>query len=151
MTTLGQAYVQIMPSAKGISGSIQKTLNPEATAAGTSAGSNIASAISESMSKAGSKLTKSITLPVAGAMTAVTGLVTALGFKRLVGMDNARAKLEGMGYAGKNLDRKSTRLNSSHVASSYAVFCLKKKTPTGQSPSRAAAYANRNAPANTTR
>src|SRR5690625_6266580 len=25
-------------------------------------------------------------------------------------------------------DRKSTRLNSSHVASSYAVFCLKKKT-----------------------
>src|SRR5690349_24055331 len=25
------------------------------------------------------------------------------------------------------LDRKSTRLNSSHVESSYAVFCLKKK------------------------
>src|SRR5207253_8484310 len=25
-------------------------------------------------------------------------------------------------------DRKSTRLNSSHVAMSYAVFCLKKKT-----------------------
>src|SRR5690625_5861398 len=25
------------------------------------------------------------------------------------------------------LDRKSTRLNSSHVANSYAVFCLKKK------------------------
>src|SRR5690606_42141319 len=27
-----------------------------------------------------------------------------------------------------NLDRKSTRLNSSHVKISYAVFCLKKKT-----------------------
>src|SRR5690554_7437831 len=26
-----------------------------------------------------------------------------------------------------NLDRKSTRLNSSHVRISYAVFCLKKK------------------------
>src|SRR5207253_6571667 len=26
-----------------------------------------------------------------------------------------------------NRDRKSTRLNSSHVAISYAVFCLKKK------------------------
>src|SRR5208283_5596411 len=25
-------------------------------------------------------------------------------------------------------DRKSTRLNSSHITSSYAVFCLKKKT-----------------------
>src|SRR5207253_11156818 len=27
----------------------------------------------------------------------------------------------------RTLDRKSTRLNSSHVAISYAVFCLKKK------------------------
>src|SRR5690606_39291134 len=27
-----------------------------------------------------------------------------------------------------NIDRKSTRLNSSHVKISYAVFCLKKKT-----------------------
>src|SRR5690625_6497736 len=29
-------------------------------------------------------------------------------------------------------DRKSIRLNSSHVAISYAVFCLKKKTHTDQ-------------------
>src|SRR5690625_6571098 len=29
-----------------------------------------------------------------------------------------------------NRDRKSTRLNSSHVAISYAVFCLKKKITT---------------------
>src|SRR5437660_12661249 len=28
----------------------------------------------------------------------------------------------------RHRDRKSTRLNSSHVAISYAVFCLKKKT-----------------------
>src|SRR5690242_21583304 len=27
------------------------------------------------------------------------------------------------------LDRKSTRLNSSHMSISYAVFCLKKKSP----------------------
>src|SRR5690625_2106858 len=32
------------------------------------------------------------------------------------------------GYDDQGLDRKSTRLNSSHVAISYAVFCLKKKT-----------------------
>src|SRR5690625_6621988 len=30
------------------------------------------------------------------------------------------------------LDRKSTRLNSSHVAISYAVFCLKKKITAGR-------------------
>src|SRR5690625_6811556 len=29
-----------------------------------------------------------------------------------------------------HIDRKSTRLNSSHVAISYAVFCLKKKKKT---------------------
>src|SRR5256885_9497886 len=29
--------------------------------------------------------------------------------------------------AGKKPDRKSTRLNSSHLVISYAVFCLKKK------------------------
>src|SRR5690625_1797671 len=31
------------------------------------------------------------------------------------------------GYLGGKVDRKSTRLNSSHVAISYAVFCLTKK------------------------
>src|SRR5687768_18218382 len=31
------------------------------------------------------------------------------------------------GFRGGNLDRKSTRLNSSHGYISYAVFCLKKK------------------------
>src|SRR5690606_39598381 len=33
-------------------------------------------------------------------------------------------------YFDKKTDRKSTRLNSSHVKISYAVFCLKKKTKT---------------------
>src|SRR5436305_11037612 len=34
---------------------------------------------------------------------------------------------------GDQIDRKSTRLNSSHVRISYAVFCLKKKiSKTGQ-------------------
>src|SRR5256885_13036611 len=31
------------------------------------------------------------------------------------------------GAAGRKVDRKSTRLNSSHLVISYAVFCLKKK------------------------
>src|SRR5436305_5244234 len=41
--------------------------------------------------------------------------------------------------AGQDLaeDRKSTRLNSSHVRISYAVFCLKKKTGPGPPPQSA--------------
>lgn len=44
-TELGQAYVQIMPSAKGITGSIEKQLGGEASSAGKSVGSTIAGAI----------------------------------------------------------------------------------------------------------
>src|SRR5690625_6175357 len=44
--------------------------------------------------------------------------------------DRARARsdhgTQGQHTATLAGDRKSTRLNSSHVASSYAVFCLKK-------------------------
>src|SRR2546426_8989976 len=37
---------------------------------------------------------------------------------------------EQSGAASIKLDRKSTRLNSSHLVISYAVFCLKKKNDT---------------------
>src|SRR6266446_8448459 len=37
---------------------------------------------------------------------------------------------------GCRRDRKSTRLNSSHLVISYAVFCLKKKTKDDSHPAR---------------
>src|SRR5207302_9842626 len=42
-------------------------------------------------------------------------------------MENAVAKATDAADRKKKEDRKSTRLNSSHVKISYAVFCLKKK------------------------
>src|SRR5256885_6599623 len=39
------------------------------------------------------------------------------------------------------LDRKSTRLNSSHLVISYAVFCLKKKNQARATPSRRSRFA----------
>src|SRR5256885_12535501 len=48
-------------------------------------------------------------------------------------------------YVGlPGLDRKSTRLNSSHLVISYAVFCLKKKKKT-----RTTHYMNREHPTQT--
>src|SRR5438045_4700051 len=38
-------------------------------------------------------------------------------------------------YLSSPTDRKSTRLNSSHLGISYAVFCLKKKTYTAMTHS----------------
>lgn len=61
-TALGQAYVQIVPSADGISGSISKVLNGEADSAGKSAGSSIAGKIKGAIAAAGigAALTKTI-------------------------------------------------------------------------------------------
>src|SRR5437870_10564828 len=50
----------------------------------------------------------------------------ALNDAQLLPVGRASAGVE-RGESGSR-DRKSTRLNSSHVAISYAVFCLKKKT-----------------------
>src|SRR5699024_12008509 len=41
---------------------------------------------------------------------------------------DTHAYTEGLFYLDGHLDRKSTRLNSSHVSISYAVFCLTTKT-----------------------
>src|SRR5207253_11139689 len=55
------------------------------------------------------------TFPAAAVDYAVAAGTTDVGENRVI--DRRR---------GEGLDRKSTRLNSSHVAISYAVFCLKK-------------------------
>lgn len=57
MSELGKAYVQIIPSAKGIGGSIASALSPEASAAGTSSGqtlgNNLVSAVKKIIAAAG--------------------------------------------------------------------------------------------------
>ena len=52
-TELGQAYVQIMPSAKGIKGSIQSAIGGEASVAGQQAGSTIGTKIKGALMAAG--------------------------------------------------------------------------------------------------
>src|SRR5690606_39719091 len=44
-----------------------------------------------------------------------------------IGVDVARIEVAHAQFEDAGEDRKSTRLNSSHVKISYAVFCLKKK------------------------
>src|SRR5258707_7282176 len=48
-----------------------------------------------------------------------------------------RVVADDYGFRHATLDRKSTRLNSSHANISYAVFCLKKKKTGKASPSAA--------------
>lgn len=52
----------------------------------------------QKMQSVGGSLTKYITAPAVGAVAAVAGIAGALGFKRLVGIDTARAQFKGLGY-----------------------------------------------------
>src|SRR5690606_41309088 len=66
--------------------------------------------------------------PDAGAAGGVAALQRRQRRERLVdGVHRADAADAGVVLGAARQDRKSTRLNSSHVKISYAVFCLKKK------------------------
>src|SRR5262245_64738658 len=65
---------------------------------------------------------------LASSLNSLAGMLTSLGRRE----DALKAANEVVGLyrelaAAKPEDRKSTRLNSSHLGISYAVFCLKKK------------------------
>src|SRR5688500_20068337 len=68
---------------------------------------------------------------VQAAHTAGLGVIALTDHDTLAGVEAARREGDRLGVrviTGVELDRKSTRLNSSHLVISYAVFCLKKKT-----------------------
>src|SRR5690606_40291225 len=81
----------------------------------------------------GRKNTFLVTMGIMGASTFAVGLLpsyASVGVAAplmLVGLRLLQGLALGGQYGGAaTLDRKSTRLNSSHVKISYAVFCLKK-------------------------
>src|SRR2546430_13135827 len=59
---------------------------------------------------------------------------TRMYLKRGVQMFMRRSSAVPRNTGRQTIDRKSTRLNSSHSQISYAVFCLKKKTQTITQP-----------------
>lgn len=86
-TELAKAYVQIVPSAKGISGSISKELGGEASSAGKSAGLNIAGAIKGAIAAAGIGTAIKASLEAGGALQQSFG-----GLDTLYGEASAAAK-----------------------------------------------------------
>src|SRR5256885_11862212 len=66
-----------------------------------------------------------------GVLAAAVGIVGhRLALRRNAGLELG----EHLGRLAVHADRKSTRLNSSHLVISYAVFCLKKKNNTTTVP-----------------
>ena len=71
------------------------------TTAGIQTASKNLSNFQKSVSDVGGKFQANITNRVVGAATAAAGLMATLGFGRLIGMDEAQAKLKGLGYEGE--------------------------------------------------
>src|SRR5256885_11366802 len=61
------------------------------------------------------------------AMVNVTGDLAIVRVQGSVGLDEYNQPQPDIVLLRPKADRKSTRLNSSHLVISYAVFCLKKK------------------------
>ena len=111
-TELGKAYVQIIPSAKGIKSNISKELSNHMKPALKSMEKNIGKSITSSLSaigdgatKIGNTLTNKITKPALLAVSALGGLSIWKGFGRLKDMDMAQAKLRGIGIEGETLQK----------------------------------------------
>lgn len=67
-----------------------------------SVGSNMQN-VGQQAQNLGSSLTSKITKPALVAGTAMAGITAKLGFDRLVGLDTAKAKLEGLGFSTKEV------------------------------------------------
>lgn len=96
-TELAKAYVQIVPSAEGISGSLSKVLDGEATSAGKSAGGKFSSAMGGFLKTGAAAL--------AGLGTAAVGVGTAL--------TNQAASVAAY---GDNIDKMSQKMGMSAEA-----------------------------------
>lgn len=76
--TIAQAYVQILPSTKGIKGSIQNAVSPEAARAGRAAGGEISGSLSNRLKSVGASLAKSGALMTAISVPLIAGINKAL-------------------------------------------------------------------------
>ncbi len=121
MVDLATAFVSVVPSLKGAQKQITSQLSGiDMSGAGSEIGKQLSGSIGRGfdlktigarfkdlggkITGVGQSLTNKITKPAALAATAVGGIVAAFGFKRLVGLDTAQAKLKGLGYTAKDVE-----------------------------------------------
>ena len=77
-TELGQAYVQIVPSARGISASMTAAINPAATTAGLSAGTTVAKNMGQKISAVGKKFVAAGAIATAISVPIIKGIKDSL-------------------------------------------------------------------------
>lgn len=138
-TNLGQAYVQIMPSAKGISGSISNALSPEASSAGSSAGGLIGGKLIGVLGSviAAAKIGEMITKAISSSISEGAALQQSLGGVETLFKDNANLVKK---YADEAY--KTTGLSANAYMESVTGFSASLLQSLGGDTAKAAKVAN---------
>ena len=130
MSDLGKAYVQIIPSAQGISGSISQIISPEANSAGQKAGGLIAGGISTA-------LTGATTLLAAGTAAVSTALVKGASDVASYG-DNIDKMSQKMGLSAQSYQEWDAVMQ--HSGTSMEAMKSSMKTLANAAQSNSAAF-----------
>lgn len=79
------------------------------------------SKISKSVGAVGNALTSKITMPAVTATSALTGITLVKGFNRLTGIDDAKAKLKGLGHDAESVEEIMNSALESVKGTSYGM------------------------------
>ena len=90
--TIGTAYVQIIPSAQGIKGSIEGIMKGEADSAGTSSGKAFSGKFGGALKATGAKIAK-----IGAGMTAAGAGLSVLGHKYIISTHAPRVRRDNDG------------------------------------------------------
>lgn len=132
-TTIGNAYVQIVPSAQGIQGKITNALNGEVTAAGKTGGAKLSGMLGAALKTGGALI------GIATVGNAVKGLITEINNTNTSWTNFAsNMQMAGMSNKGINAAKKDlqdfaakTIYSSKDMAATYAqLYAVNNKTTT---------------------
>lgn len=127
-TTLGAAYIDIIPSMRGITKKIESAfgdtvpeIKPVLNESFVAQTGGAMQTVGGHMSALGGKLTKFVTVPALGAASAIGGIFTAGGSKRLIQIDTAQAKLTALGVSGAELKEVMNNAMASVKGTSFGL------------------------------
>lgn len=113
MPDIAQAYVQIIPTAKGITGELEKAMGGEADQAGKTAGKSFTSSFSSAIGSAGRKLSSIGTKMTVGITAGLTGAAVAstAAWKEVdAAMDTITTKTGASGDALEDMQKRAQKI-----------------------------------------
>lgn len=121
MANVGYATVLITPSFKGFQKSIQKELGATLPKATHNASRNAVTTLGGNLAKTISATVKTGVISGIGAITAATGYTAYKGWDRLLNIEDAKAKLKGLGHDVEAIEQVTERALKAVEGTPYAL------------------------------